>query len=956
MSHHRWQAGECLVDLQRQVLLRHGGDVPVRPKAWALLVALLERPNAVVPARQLLDRLWPRQSVDPKVLVNIASELRACLGDPAALRCVPRRGYLVVAAPVRAESPAQLAPGPSVSPFVGRENELRLLDDWAAGAAGRGPQVLRIRGVAGVGKTSLLEHWLNKVSASGRWNLLVGRALDMVGEQEPFGPVLQMLAERARAPDGADFVADLATYAPCWLAQLPQLVARAEHSRLVPPLAGAGTGRMVREGVELIIRWASRQPTLLVVEDIHWIDTASADLLAQLLRATACGQLFIVFTSRPPQGSGHPASDAARLLDRDRESRSVEIELDRLSPRSVCEYLSLRLPGLKVDDGMLHAIDRWTEGSPLFLRALVDGMQAREPGSLGVVTELQGSASTPASLQDFVRSRVGLLGPEKRAVLEALSCLATMAPAALLAAVLDLPPARVEHDCEWLTRRGFLVRSAGLLALSDETLEVGYGFTHEVYRRAIQEALPPRLRRTLNRRLAGALLRGGADRSSALAAHLVLAYANAGMPLEAAQALRVASSRSLSRYAPRHAVRALLRAIRHLEAAGADPAAQSLRLEICWELTGLVPFDAMSANPELELAWKGILQTAGPVGTPRARFIRAATECAMHINQGRVDLARPAVQSLLEATPLLGSSEQAVGALWHGMALGTSGCFAEALAAFRRTGQLAQASTPPNASAAFLAAFCRVWLLALSGRLAEFEAELRAFDVQLQRREIPHFSAIGLFWTAEALRQLSCTSAAARRYRAVLDVCETHDVGLHLREARLGLQACTEPAARDLDALRVLAADPARKTPAWSDASVALVTAEALLASGRHAEAAATLAPLEGIQDRWPILWTEALRLQAGCLAQAGRHARARDLMHRAVAEDIEGGYLPGLLKAWGLAPDLDAALQSRLRAAIERAFAELPATAEAGHPDLDELRSLRSQGLAHCLPGHCST
>jgi DNA-binding winged helix-turn-helix (wHTH) protein/tetratricopeptide (TPR) repeat protein/TolB-like protein len=142
----RWQLAEFLVDPVRRVLLRDGEPVAVTPKAFSILLALLERPGQVVTKEELIERIWPNTFVTEANLTQNVSSLRKALGERATDRndrrfivTVPGRGYSLALAAVPVEEPAEAsgetpveapappfpAPAPAPPPAAGRVSEIR---------------------------------------------------------------------------------------------------------------------------------------------------------------------------------------------------------------------------------------------------------------------------------------------------------------------------------------------------------------------------------------------------------------------------------------------------------------------------------------------------------------------------------------------------------------------------------------------------------------------------------------------------------------------------------------------------------------------------------------------------------------------------------------------------------------------------------------------------------------
>ncbi|MCW2506943.1 MAG: family ATPase [Modestobacter sp.] len=351
-----------------------------------------------------------------------------------------------------------------------------LLDDAAAGSG----RLVFLTGEAGIGKTSVVAA-LTEV-AHGRLAVRRG-ACDSVATAAALGPFTDAV------PELADVVEDAGTDV-----QRPAL-----FRRLRGVLSGA--------------------PTLLVLEDVHWADEATLDLLRYLGRRLTDLPLLVVATSRedevPP---GHPLATLLGEL-----ATAPGVHRVQLVPLSVAGVRRLvEQAGSPLDVGQLH---RTTDGNPFFVTELV----------------AVGALDLPATVRDAVLARTSGLSAAGQHVLDTAAVLGQRADLELLAEVSGEPGAAVD-EC---VRAGTLVGDAD-----------GWGFRHELARRSVEERLAPAAASTLHARALVALrARGGHDdrrlahhaagsgNADAVLAHAPAAAARAarlGAHLEAAEHLRLA--------------------------------------------------------------------------------------------------------------------------------------------------------------------------------------------------------------------------------------------------------------------------------------------------------------------------------------------------------------------------------------------------------------------------------
>ena len=235
--------GPFLLDEPNQRLTRGEQVLSLAPKSLSVLIYLIGKAGNLVSKDELLNALWPDVHVGDAVLKTCVRGIRKALADPARspvfIETVHRRGYRFIA-PVTVVTPGaratyQAATGdvpPAVDAHsgamdslrpVGREVELerleRSLDRMVKGER----QVVFITGEPGVGKTTLVDMFLDRVQRRRIWATR-GQCLSLHGAGEAYMPVLEALARLGRREEGARLVAVLRRHAPTWLVQMPSLV------------------------------------------------------------------------------------------------------------------------------------------------------------------------------------------------------------------------------------------------------------------------------------------------------------------------------------------------------------------------------------------------------------------------------------------------------------------------------------------------------------------------------------------------------------------------------------------------------------------------------------------------------------------------------------------------------------------------------------------------------------
>ena len=415
--------------------------------------------------------------------------------------------------------------GEGAAVLVGRAAELAALDAAFERVRGGRPSAVLIGGEAGVGKSRLVSEFAGRARAAGAARVLCGYCLELSADGLPFAPFTGVLRELVHHL-GADGVAAL----------LPGQGAR-ELARLLPELGEPGTpadpdearARMFEQALALFEHLAEGEPLVLVVEDMHWSDRSTRDLLAFLVgnQQVLAGVLIVVTFRSDELGRDHPLRPV--LAELDRLGWVVRLELPRLT-RSEGRELAAALLGREPDPDLAEPVFARTEGNPLFLEALLGSGALPAPG-------------LPESLRDLVLADVRRLPATAQQMLEALSVAGPRSGHGLLAAVTGL------DDDSLLAALRPAVSANVLVPDAD-----GYGFRHALIREAILGEVLPGARTRLHTRLAETLAAdpslAGPGRAVIEQAHHWYAAHDTARALESAWRAAAAAGRALA-YAER---------------------------------------------------------------------------------------------------------------------------------------------------------------------------------------------------------------------------------------------------------------------------------------------------------------------------------------------------------------------------------------------------------------------
>src|SRR5262245_43753858 len=375
--------------------------VPLPPKPFAVLAYLVTHAGQVVTKEALFEAVWPETVVSEGVLKTCMGQIRQVLGEtarmPQYIATVHRRGYRFIA-PVTAVEPAPTAPA-TVSPFhpppgvhpqgsqalalppvlmVAREAELAQLHRrWKHALQGT-RQLVFITGEAGIGKTTLVDAFVAQVVPAEAVWLGRGQCIEQYGAGEAYLPLLEVLGQLGRRPDGARLVDRLRQQAPSWLRQLPALLPTTEYEELQRRSSGTTRERMMRELAEAVETLTAECPLVLILEDLHWSDYATLDWLALVARRRAEARLLVLGTYRPADAiaRAHPVRPLTQELQR--HGHCIELLLPYLPEAGMAASLGSRVRAAQVPEGLAHVLHQRTNGNPFFLVTVVEELVRQE--------------------------------------------------------------------------------------------------------------------------------------------------------------------------------------------------------------------------------------------------------------------------------------------------------------------------------------------------------------------------------------------------------------------------------------------------------------------------------------------------------------------------------------------------------------------------------------------------
>jgi predicted ATPase/tRNA A-37 threonylcarbamoyl transferase component Bud32 len=413
---------------------------------------------------------------------------------------------------------------------VGRQRELaELRAAFAAAEAGRGLMVC-VAGEPGIGKTTLVEDFLQDLGAKS-WpcHLARGRCSERVASAKAYLPFLQALEGLLRSNAGNSVTRFMKAIAPTWYLQ----VAPAAGAPLTGPsteVRASSQARLKRELCFLLQELSRLGPVVLFFDDVHCADASTIDLLAHVGSQCTALRLLVVVTFRLTELllERHPFLQVK--LDLQARGHCRQVQLGFLTRLDLESYLALAFPAHQFPEEFIALVHDRTEGNPLFMVDLLRYLRER-----GVIAPTRDRWSLvqsvpdlrqemPESVRSMIRRKLEQLGENDRQLLAAASAQGHEFDSALVARALELEAADVEERFEVLDQVHGLVRLLREHEFPDRTLTLRYGFVHGLYQNTLSDSLPPTRRAELSLALAEALLACHSGRGEAAASELALLF------------------------------------------------------------------------------------------------------------------------------------------------------------------------------------------------------------------------------------------------------------------------------------------------------------------------------------------------------------------------------------------------------------------------------------------------
>jgi DNA-binding CsgD family transcriptional regulator len=366
--------------------------------------------------------------------------------------------------------------------FVGRGPELARLRAELQSTIDQGAgRTVVVAGEAGIGKSRFVERFVDEAGATGR--AVDGSCLEVAEDALPYAPFVEILRAIVRETPNERLAAVLGPGRAELTRLLPELAARAADLATEPGLERASQARLFELILGVLERLARERPLLVVIEDIHWADRSTRDLIGFLSRALRDERVLLVLTTRT-DSAGDAVGNLAFLAELEREDHVERVDLRPFDRDEVAEQVADLLED-QPEPGVVDRLLSRSDGNPFYVEELV---LADAAGGLGL----------PPVLRDVLVARVAGLSEGAREILRAAAAAGRRIDDELLSAALERPSRELAPALREAVASGILVR-----------LEIPDGhalaFRHALLQEVVDAELMPGERVALHAAFADAL-------------------------------------------------------------------------------------------------------------------------------------------------------------------------------------------------------------------------------------------------------------------------------------------------------------------------------------------------------------------------------------------------------------------------------------------------------------------
>lgn len=438
---------------------------------------------------------------------------------------------------LQAELASAAAPPPTAvrslqGPFLRREEELRILRENLEAVRAGDVRIVCLTGEPGAGKTTLLAHFIAGMQAAPGQLVTFSACSQRLAGAEAFLPLLDGLDGLTRTGQNAALTRLLMLTAPTWYVQIAPLWSTADPAlaSVLERARAASPERVKRELSSFVAHITAVLPLVIAIDDLHWADTSTVEVLAYLLSRPELKRLLVVCAYRQTEMalSAHPFVAIRQELIKRRIL--VEVPLRRLNRGETADYLDLVFPDNEFPKELADVIEVRSNGNPLFLSEIVLDLVQR-----GAVHQRRGRwcidgpvdqvrNALPVSIQSVIERKLDQLDAEERLLMMAASLQGMEFDSRLAAMAAECRISDAEQRLARLAGIQLLITLLGESDAGDAIPGRRYAFVHVLYQEAFHAAVTPARRAEWSRLIANGLEELNKDNPSRVAADLAIHY------------------------------------------------------------------------------------------------------------------------------------------------------------------------------------------------------------------------------------------------------------------------------------------------------------------------------------------------------------------------------------------------------------------------------------------------
>ena len=382
-------------------------------------------------------------------------------------------------------------------PVVGRQSELAELAAGFESVRRGGSLMISLTGEAGIGKTTLMQAFRDNVGREGDVVVAAGRCSERLAGSDAYLSILDVLTSLTRETNGA-VEALLRLVAPTWYVQIaPLQVASGELREVADDARGGSRNRMKLEMLAFLRELVSLSPLVILLDDLHWADHSTVELLSYLLSQTSLDHVLFVGSYRASEMT--LSNDRFRQVMQGLRTRRVwsEIQVSPLSAEQTAEYIDRQYRAHSFPQELARITFERSEGNPLFMADFLRDLESRGMlessggrwacvGSLDHVRD-----SLPDSVRELVSQKLSKIDERELEFLAAVAVAGDEVESTVLATAAEAGREDVESALAELQQVHRVLSLVGEGDLPDGSVSRRYRFSHSLYRDVLYDSLPP---------------------------------------------------------------------------------------------------------------------------------------------------------------------------------------------------------------------------------------------------------------------------------------------------------------------------------------------------------------------------------------------------------------------------------------------------------------------------------